>query len=263
MSSSHADFLTDRPGADAFANTGWLRLGPDPTLLAWATATCPPALQAVAGSPDPWRCGSTWFAGVDTLPNDVAGAVPGGRPLPWQILPLLPGPLHAAQISVVRHGYPQPSKGETDAAFRYRLSRDAAHVDGLLPVGHTRRRMIREPHAWILGLPLTEAGPDAAPLVVWEGSHNLMRAAFHTALSPHPPAAWCDIDLTDAYHAARSAAFATCRRVELPASPGQALILHRLTLHGTARWTSTDATDRVIAFFRPVLSQPEDWLALP
>lgn len=249
----------------AVSDKGWLRLGPDPRLAAWAAAALPIARAAVAQSREEWRCGGTWFVGVDALPNDVQGGV-GGTPLPWQALPLMPEPLHRAQISVIRPGYPQPSAAESAPAYGYRLNRDAAHLDGLLPIGPDKRRMLREPHGWILGLPLNECSAGAAPLVVWEGSHEVMRQAMQAALAGHQGSDWAGVDVTDAYRDARNMVFKTCRRVELPAHPGEATLLHRLCLHGVARWQDgATAPDegRMIAYFRPQLAQIGDWLTLP
>ena len=39
--------------------------------------------------------------------------------------------LHPAQLSVIYPGYPKPRVGESEAAGRYRVKRDAAHLDGL------------------------------------------------------------------------------------------------------------------------------------
>lgn len=242
------------------AERGWQKIGPDPAIAAWAAAARVAALATLATTPEPWRCGGTWFVGVDALPNGPDGAI-GGTPFPWEAVRLAPEPLHPAQLSVIRPGYPQPSPEETPAAFAFRRDRDAAHLDGLLPIGQTRARMVREPHAWILGLPLNET--TAAPLTVWEGSHNLLRAALRDRLAPHPPETWGEIDITAAYQAARRAVFATCRRVELPARPGEATLLHRLTLHGVAPWKSSDTAPpegRMIAYFRPQLESVEDWL---
>ncbi len=244
---------------------GWRRIGPDPAIAAWAAAALPLARQAIARSPDPWRCGGTWFVGVDALPNAPDGSITA-TPFPWASLGLAPEPLHPAQLSTIRPGYPQPSPDESPAAFRFRQTRDAAHLDGLLPIGPDRRRMIREPHGWILGLPLTDASPDAAPLTVWEGSHQLMRAALHKALAPHPPQDWHNVDITPAYQAARQQVFATCRRILLPARPGEATLLHRLTIHGVAPWASTATAapeGRIIAYFRPLLGNVHDWLTRP
>ena len=180
---------------------------------------------------------------------------------PWAALGLAPEPLHRAQLSVIRAGYPQPSDEETAAAFRFRLNRDAAHLDGLLPVGEARRRVIREPHGWILGLPLTQI--RAAPLVVWEGSHLILGEALRAALRPYPRETWGDVDVTEAYQAARAQVFATCPRRELPVVTGQATLLHRLTLHGVAPWQGAEEGDRIIAYFRPMLANVAAWLADP
>ncbi len=243
--------------------SGWQTLGPDPAIRAWADATREAALATLASSPDPWRCGGTWFVGVDALPNAADGAI-NGTPFPWRAFPLTPEPLHPAQLSVIRPGYPQPSPEETSAAFAYRRDRDAAHLDGLLPIGPLNRRMVREPHAWILGLPLNDT--TAAPLTVWEGSHEVLRAALLDALAPHPPEIWGDIDITDAYQTARRTIFATCRRIELAARPGEATLLHRLALHGVAAWRQDDKAPpegRMIAYLRPQLASVQDWLTAP
>ena len=253
---------------DALAGPGWVRLPFDPAVLAWVRAALPLATKAIAAPDGDWRCGGTWFPGVDALPNDEAGAV-AGVPLPESLrspLPIRVGQWHRAQLSALRPGYPRPDPDESEAAFRFRRDRDAAHVDGVLAIGPLKRRMIREPHGFILGLPLTEADPGAAPLVVWEGSHEILRRAFAAALAPHPPATWPEIDLTEVYQAARREVFATCRRVALAARPGEALLLHRLILHGMAPWADgaeADPLGRVNAYFRPELPSAEDWITRP
>lgn len=242
---------------------GWRKLGPDPAIAAWAAAARTAARGVLATSAETWRCGGTWFVGVDALPNGPDGAILG-TPFPWAALPLAPLPLHPAQLSVIRPGYPQPSPDESPAAFAYRQTRDAAHLDGLLPFGPDKRRRIVEPHAWILGLPLTDT--PAAPLTLWEGSHIILRAALLAALSPHPPETWGEIDITDAYHAARRKVFATCRRIELPARPGEATLLHRHTLHGVAAWKPDDQAPpegRMIAYLRPQLPTVTAWATGP
>jgi Phytanoyl-CoA dioxygenase (PhyH) len=242
--------------------TGWHRIGPDAALAVWATAALPLAVRALAATDQPLRCGGTWAVGLDLLPNAGDGSVAGVR-LPWQVLGLGPANLHAAQLSAVYPGYPQPSAVESEAAFRFRLTRDAAHLDGLLAIGPAKRRMIKEPHAWILGLPLNEASPDAAPLVVWEGSHRIMQAALKTALAGHPPQNWGEVDITEAYQAARAKVFSTCRRVELPARPGEATLLHRHLIHGVAPWgpgASAPTEGRIVAYFRPVMAAVADWV---
>lgn len=232
-----------------------------PDIAAWAAAALPVARAALDGHPDPWRAGGTWQAGVDALPNDAAGGV-GTVPFPWHALPLTPVPLHPAQLSAVRPGYPQPD-GD-DAAHHWRLARDNAHLDGLIPDGPLRRRFLREPHAWILGMPLTGADAGASPLVVWEGSHLILRAALQRALAPHPLESWPDVDITDAYTTARAEVLRRCHRVELPTRPGEATLIHRLMLHGVAPWADGAGAapeGRIIAYFRPLLSCVSDWLA--
>lgn len=242
---------------------GWQKIGPDPAIAAWAAAARQAARDTLARAAEPWRCGGTWFVGVDALPNAADGTL-NGTAFPWPALPLAPGPLHRAQLSVIRPGYPQPSPDETPAAFAYRQTRDAAHLDGLLPVGPDRRRMVKEPHAWILGLPLNDS--TASPLTVWEGSHEILRAALLTAFAAHPPDSWGDIDITTAYQQARREVFATCRRIELPARPGEATLLHRLALHGVVPWKDGDSAPpegRMIAYLRPQLATVHDWLTGP
>jgi hypothetical protein len=242
---------------------GWRRLGPDPAIRAWADAARQAALHTISTTTEDWRCGGTWHVGVDALPTSPDGTI-NGTPFPWSALPLAPEPLHPAQLSVIRPGYPQPSPEESPAAFAYRRDRDAAHLDGLLPVGPDKRRMVKEPHAWILGLPLNET--TASPLTVWEGSHHILRAALVDALKPHAPEDWGDIDITEAYQAARKVVFATCRRIELPARPGEATLLHRLVLHGVAPWKPDDLAPpegRMIAYLRPQLASVHQWLTAP
>ena len=243
--------------------TGWHRLGPSAGIKAWADAALPLARAALAGTNDPLRCGGTWAVGLDLLPNDEAGRV-GGVDLPWADLGLSPEPLHRAQLSTIHPNYPQPSTEESATAYAFRLNRDAAHLDGLLPIGADRHRMVKEPHAWILGLPLNVS--DASPLVVWQGSHLILQAALREAFAPHPPATWGDVDVTQAYTAARRRIFDTCPRIALPVRPGEATLLHRLTLHGVAPWeagATAPPEGRIIAYFRPLMGSVQDWLLQP
>lgn len=252
-------------GPDLLAHRGWLRIGPDPAIAAWARAALPLARQILDASTHPWRAGGTWFVGVDALPHGPDGTI-GDVPFPWPALPLDPVPLHPAQISTVRPGYPQPDPDDSAAAFAFRRDRDAAHLDGLLPIGPEKRRMIREPHAWILGLPLNDCSPDAAPLVVWEGSHHPMQTALAQRLDPFPPESWADVDVTEAYQTARRRIFQSHPRRELPARPGEATLLHRHCLHGVAPWkrqASAPPEDRIIAYFRPMLPSVAEWITSP
>ena len=241
---------------------GWQRLA-DPAIAEWAAAARPVAVAGLKA--EGRRCGGTWAVGLELLGNDESGAV-GGCAFPWEVLPLTRVPLHRAQVSAVYPGYPQRSDEETEAAFGFRLRRDAAHLDGLLPVGTGRRRMAREPHGWILGIALNECGAGAAPLVVWEGSHEVLRVALREAFAGHPVEDWGDVDVTEAYQAARARVFKTCRRVELPSQPGEAILVHRLCLHGVAPWMEgarAPEEGRIIAYFRPVLGSVGEWLSAP
>ena len=91
-------------------------------------------------------------------------------------------------------------------------------------------------------------------MVLWEGSHKILRAAFERALDGHPGDALHLVDITDIYQAARREVFETCPRIELPAKPGEAYLLHRHCLHGVAPWgegASAGPDGRMIAYFRP------------
>jgi hypothetical protein len=255
---------------EGLLDRGWAVFAPEPALSAWAHAARALVLPVIAGAAR--ECEGTWLVGVNALPNDAGGGV-GGVPLSCrarQVADALWGALslHRAQVSVIWPGYPRPRAGEGAAAFRYRLRRDAAHVDGLLPVESERRRKLRERHAYILGLPLTETDEGASPLVVWEGSHHVMRRAFEAALAGTHPQDWGEVDLTGTYHAARRAVFETCPRVAVHARPGAAYLLHRMTLHGVAPWSEgamAPPEGRMVAYFRPELpdTASAQWLSLP
>ncbi|MEM8755747.1 MAG: hypothetical protein AAGF90_22550, partial [Pseudomonadota bacterium] len=235
---------TDRSMAAFFAR-GWTRFPFEPAVADWA-AHADAVAKSVERAPAPgmMRCGGTWHVGVDALGADAEGRVSGGPPLSGAALAAArsligaPSALDAGQASAFFEGYPRRGDEEDEAAFRYRLKRDAAHLDGLHRIMPGRRRMLKERHGFILGLPLNEAPAGAAPLVVWEGSHEVMRAALREAFGDAPPETWPEIDVTDAYQAARRRCFETLRRVEVPARPGEAYLIHRLALHGVAPWAA-------------------------
>lgn len=246
---------------DGLSRCGWARFGWDSRTADWTEAAREAGLKALQ---DPalahwYDCENAWFIGVDALPNDTSGAL-AGRALEGPAIDALRDsfgplpPLHPAQLSVIFPGYPKPRRGESAQGIRYRLNRDAAHVDGVLAEGAARRRFVREPHAWVLGLPLTDSSPEAAPMVVWEGSHKIMAAAFRKVFDGHPPAYWGDVDVTEVYQAARRAVFESCARVIVHARPGEAYLVHRLALHGVAPWQGPEAPGRMIAYFRPEVS---------
>lgn len=255
---------------DQFLSRGWLTFPFDAAIAQWASAALP---AAKASACDPaqahWlRCGGTWFVGVDALPNDERGRVEDGPALEGTVMDFIRNglgldlPLHRAQVSVCYAGYPKPYEGELQTAYSYRLKRDAAHVDGLHAEGPERRRFLKEPHAYILGLPLNHSHPEAAPLVVWDGSHRIMSRLFAEIYAGLPPDRWHAIDVTEAYQAARREAFTTCERIPLPVVPGQATLLHRHVLHGVAPWGETAGANedgRIIAYFRPEFRNALDW----
>ncbi len=257
-----------------FWEKGWARFPVDPSVQQWVAGVLPLARAAVDNPAHAqWHvCEGTWFVGVDALDNDAQGRVGGSVPLAGSAIDFLSQhygalPLHKAQVSAIYPGYPRPRQGESEAAARYRAKRDAAHVDGLRPNGPERRRRIEEPHAWILGIPLNEASADAAPLVLWEGSHKLMADAFRDALAGVPPEDMAQTDVTEIYQAARRTVFDTCKRIEVPARPGEAYVLHRHCLHGVAPWgedASAGSEGRMIAYFRPEFEGGvAEWIEFP
>ena len=262
-----------------FLELGWSRFPYDSQIANWAARARPVAARTLHNPElrDKWlRCGDTWFAGVNALPNDADGAVPESG-VPGLAGAAVDFALHVcgleriswdpAQVSICFPGYPRPWGGESEAAFRFRRDRDAAHVDGFMRHDPGRRRRLGETHAFILGIPLTEAPPDAAPLVVYEGSHVLMRSALRARFAGIAPQDWAAEDVTETYVAARREAFETCRRVAVPARPGEAYLIHRLALHGVAPWTSAQTDGmRMIAYFRPAPAagfDPAWWLGAP
>lgn len=257
----------------------WLEAGfqvfpAEPAVDAWGAAVRAPALAAAADAAlrASWlRHGGTWFVGVDALPNDAKGAVGpgpalGGAAYDAAVRATGIARLHRAQVSVTYPGYPGRDASESTAAHRFRTRRDAAHLDGLLPEGPDKRRHLREPHAWIIGVALSSADTGAAPLVVWDRSHSVMRRAFAQAFDGVPASRWGDVDVTEIYKAARADVFAQCGRVELPLTKGQSVLLHRHVIHGVAPWAEgaeAAREGRVIAYFRPCFDDPAEWLSRP
>jgi hypothetical protein len=228
------------------------------SIATWANAAKTAGDRVVQGEGER-RHGSTWFVGVDALPNAPDGSVAGVSLLgKWLTYVTPPGQWHRAQLSVVFRGYPKQDPDETDAAHRFRLNRDAAHVDGLLPEGRQKRRFLREPHGFIAGFPLDTV--TASPLVVWHGSHLVMKAAFQAAFAGIPAEHCGDVDITEVYQAARRTCFDQCPRFPVTASPGEVILLDRHVLHGVAPWQDDgDAQMRMIAYFRPQIAMSA-WL---
>lgn len=253
---------------------GWAKFLFDPPLAAWAAHANAAALAAEAApAANMLRCAGSWFVGVNALGNDGAGRLPGGPPLEGAAIDAaraLAGAsvsLDCAQASVCYPGYPRRGAEEGDAAFRYRRDRDAAHVDGLHRIMPGRRRRLLERHAFILGLPLNETTRGAAPFVIWEGAHEIMRAALGEALAAAAPGEWAEVDVTEAYQSARRRCFEDLRRVEIHAKPGEAYLVHRLALHGVGPWPpDVPGERRAIAYFRPEPDAPSSsdwWISAP
>ena len=245
--------------SDGLSASGWEIVEHDDAVAGWVDHVRPLA-AAIANDPgqraDWLRHGETWFAGVNALGASGDGVVCGGPPLPGQLVAKLRDglprwdELDAGQISVCYPGYPKRDATETEAAARFRRKRDAAHMDGLHRVGSPPRRFLKERHAFVLGLPLSDAGRDASPMSIWVGSHRIMQDMLVSKLRGTPPKDWDKVDLTDAYVAARKQCFETCERIEVHARPGAAYVVHRFALHGVAPWRKGTAA-RTVVYFRP------------
>ncbi len=240
----------------AFDILGWAKLPYDAHLAKWVKNTRPLAVQA-ANNPENranWlRCQGTWFVGVDVLTEAAPLVGPmlqaaqyaiGQEDFDWGL----------GQISTCYKGYPKQDALETDGMFTYRQNRDFAHLDGLKAVGPNRLRKMEAFHGFILGIPLNDTPPQAAPFVIWQGSHLIFRDMLATAYAGIAPENWHQVDITKVYQQTRAEIFKTCKRVEIHAKPGEAYIAHRFALHGMAAWNEgLDGPDqgRMVAYFRP------------
>lgn len=234
-----------------------------PASKAWSKEALKAANAVLAGAKkDDFACEGTWFVGVDGLPNTPNGDV-GEVAFPSDIAAIL-GPLaptcyalHKAQISAVYRGYPKPREGESVGQFAFRKRRHAAHVDGLLAEGEARRRYLREPHCYILGIALCEVTPENSPLIYWQGSAAIMAAAFQKAAKGLTAPEFEALDLTEVYQTARKTCFETCPEIVVTAQMGGAFLLNPLTLHGIGPWSSTTKGPRIVTYFRPQYSKDE------
>lgn len=258
-----------------FLNLGWLHFKFDSHLLDWVNHALPYAREAVASPSNAhWRrCGGTWFVGVNLLPNDQQGRIGDSGPISGEAISFLRRnfdflsvALDKAQISVCYPEYPKPSTSESESSYRYRLRRNGAHIDGLHALGSDRRRYLKEHHAFVLGIPMSEFSADAAPPMVWECSHEAVRSAFAELYSHIPHEKWSELDVTNRYHALRKEIFERCSQRTLRLQKGECFLIHRLALHGIAKWSeqaSADPDGRMICYFRPQFANPQDWLCAP
>lgn len=259
--------------AHEYRERGFTVFGHDPDIERWARACAPLAEEAWRDpAHEQWlRCAGTWFAGVNALPNEADGSVAGRSvpPLSGEAVRFVRGDLghgefawDAAQISIVWPGYPKQGAEESEAAWRYRVKRCAAHVDGL-ERSPDRRRKLSETHGFVLGVPLGDSGAEEGAFVVWEGSHKIMRAVFTRAFRDVAPENWRDVDLTDFYVGARTRCFEVCKRIEIAPGLGHSYVTHPLALHGVAPWRAGDGPPRAVAYFRPDTfgGDPQKWLA--
>lgn len=253
---------------EVLARDGVVVLPPSAGMIAWAERARALSLEGLAGlEADQWRHGNTWCVGLDLLPNAADGSLPGGvnfssegMKIALQSTDLEEAALHLAQVSLVRPGYPKQDPSESDTAHRFRKNRDAAHLDGLRPVGPDMQRQIADPHAFVLGIALTPVTVETSPLVVWKGSHRVMANALRAALKDVDPADWGRTNITAPYQAARKEVFETCERIEITADVGAEILMHRHAIHGIAPWRADEGQDRLVAYFRPEPFGVVDWL---
>lgn len=248
---------------NSFEHDGYSVFERDPRAVRWAMAAADVAEQVTQDPAlrETWlRHRGTWFVGVDALPNELDGSI-NGVPLagPWPGYVTATEQWHRAQLSVVYEGYPQQDASESDANHRFRKTRRAAHVDGILL--ENGRRYLREPHRFVLGLPLGKS--HASPLVVWPGSHHVIGAALRAEIGTRDPNL---VDITNAYKDVRAEVFERIEPVEIVAEIGQSMLLHRYLLHGVAPWKAGDiapSEGRMIAYFRPEFTNATDWVTRP
>ena len=255
-----------------FNKVGWTVFERDEALSSWvcqAKKNVRRAMDLKDLKNNQFRSNGTWFVGANFLKNDVAGkldnvALDGEA---FKAITERYGRIFnywdEAQVSICYEGYPKMSQIDTEASFNYKKNRFGAHVDGILPVGKAKRRYAKEYHSFIFGIPLVSYNEFAAPLVVWEGSHHIIRTYLAKKLLKIPINLWKDEDITEVYHEARREAFFQCKIKIIVAPVGASYILHRLSLHGIMPWEKTGCSEdgrRMIAYFRPILNDGYFWL---
>ena len=251
-----------------FEHQGWIKFEFDERVARWANAANSKITSTLKNKEilkNNLTCQGTWFVGVDALDNKPDGAL-GEISLSGPFESLISSSetcgLHSAQVSIIFEGYPKPRDQESESSFNFRLKRDAAHVDGLITDFPGGPRKLKEPHAYVLGIPLNQAPKGASPIVVWEGSHHLISKAFKRLFLHRDPEEWKDLDVREVYLETRKCIFEQCERRVLHANLGESYIIHRLCLHGISPWDfeiKNFNEGRKIAYFRPELQRLADW----
>ena len=156
-----------------FEHKGWVKFKFDERVVRWANAANSKLISKLKNKEifdNNLTCQGTWFVGVDALENGTDGAL-GEISLSGPFESLMKHTeargLHAAQVSIIFEGYPKPRDQESESSFNFRLKRDAAHVDGLIADFPGGPRKLKEPHAYVLGIPLNQAPKGASPVVGW------------------------------------------------------------------------------------------------
>ena len=251
-----------------FEHKGWIKFKFDQRVAHWANAANSKITSKLKNKEifdNNLTCQGTWFVGVDALENDTDGAL-GEISLSGPFESLMKRTeargLHAAQVSIIFEGYPKPRDQESESSFNFRLKRDAAHVDGLIADFPGGPRKLKEPHAYVLGIPLNQAPKGASPVVVWEGSHHIISKAFSSLFMNRDPEEWADLDVREVYTQTRKSIFEKCKRRVLHANLGESYMIHRLCLHGISAWDfeiKNFNEGRKIAYFRPELQHLARW----
>ena len=256
-----------------YSAKGWVALPFSKGLFTWANTVKKSVNQKLGSMTEAekdLRCGGTWFPGVNFLDNDPNGNVDGSTfpsdrtELLKRLEPSFSGFYDRAQISICYPSYPKKMADETISAFNYRTNRFAAHLDGLLPIGQSRRRFLIEHHAFIYGIPVNPSGEDSSPCVVWEGSHKLVQSEFKSFLISKNINSLEGQDVTEFYTSLRKKIFSSCKIKPVWVPLGHSYLIHRLTLHGILAWKGSGENtnmNRTIAYFRPhLIGGHETWL---
>ena len=251
-----------------FERKGWIKFEYDQRIVRWAKVANSKIIAKQKNKENfenGLTCQGTWFVGVDALDNNPDGTldeVPLQGPFENLMKRSTVHGLHPAQVSIIFEGYPKPRDQESESSFNFRLKRDAAHIDGLIADFPGGPRKLKEPHAYVLGIPLNQVPKGASPVVVWEGSHHLISEAFERFFLNRTPHEWRDIDIREVYFETRKSIFKKCIRRILHANVGESYMVHRLCLHGISPWNSKIKNfyaGRRIAYFRPELKDIANW----